>query len=149
LEEVEQVEMVMAQIPTKALYRIHASVMQEVKSKAYADATKLEVGRGVVKMIQITCDQLTMEKEEEEECANKLEHGLNTVYVHIQNSVKALKKSAEEKINLISEKIDQYKQEIENLKERINSTTLPEVLEQRKKEYALQIVEMEKQVRES
>jgi hypothetical protein len=47
LEEVEQVEMVMAQIPTKALYGLHASVMQEVQSRAHVDATNLEVGRGV------------------------------------------------------------------------------------------------------
>jgi hypothetical protein len=30
LEQVEQLEMVMAQIPTKALYRLSASAMQEV-----------------------------------------------------------------------------------------------------------------------
>jgi len=47
--------------------------MQEVKSKARADATNLEVGRGVAEMIKITCDQLTSEKEEEIECPDKLE----------------------------------------------------------------------------
>jgi hypothetical protein len=67
LGEVEQLEMVMAQIPTKALYGLQASVMQEVQSRARVDATNLEVGRGVVEMLQITCDQLTMEKEEEKE----------------------------------------------------------------------------------
>jgi hypothetical protein len=30
MEEVEQVEMIMAQIPTKSIYELHASVMQEV-----------------------------------------------------------------------------------------------------------------------
>jgi hypothetical protein len=67
LEEVEQVELVMAQIPTKALYGLQASVMQEVHSRACADATNIEVGRGVTEMLQITCDQLTVEKEEEKE----------------------------------------------------------------------------------
>jgi hypothetical protein len=38
--------------------------MQEVKSIAHVDATNLEVGRGVAEMLQITCDQLTLEKEE-------------------------------------------------------------------------------------
>ena len=58
--EVEQFEVFMAQIPTKALYRIEANVMQEVKSRAHADATNLEVSIGVTEMLQITCDQLSV-----------------------------------------------------------------------------------------
>jgi hypothetical protein len=65
--EIDQFEVVMAQIPTKALYGLQASIMQEVQSRARVDATNLEVGRGVVEMLQITCDQLTSEKEEEKE----------------------------------------------------------------------------------
>jgi hypothetical protein len=65
LEEVEQVEMVMEQIPTKALYGLQTSVMKEVKCRVHTDATNLEVGRGVAEMLQITCDQLTVGKEEE------------------------------------------------------------------------------------
>jgi hypothetical protein len=57
--------MIMAQIYTKALYRLKASVMQKVQSKARADTTKLEVGRGVIEMLQITWDQLTTKKEDD------------------------------------------------------------------------------------
>jgi hypothetical protein len=71
--DIDHFEVVMAQIPTKALYRLQASIMQEVQSRAHADATNLEVGRGVTEMLQITCDQLTSEKEEEKECTDKLE----------------------------------------------------------------------------
>jgi hypothetical protein len=46
------------------------------------DATNLEVGRGVVEMLQITCDQLNVEEEEKEK-ADKLEPGLTIVYDHI------------------------------------------------------------------
>jgi DNA repair exonuclease SbcCD ATPase subunit len=139
--------MVMAQIPTKALYRLQASVMQEVQSRARVDATNLEVGRGVVEMLQITCDQLTTEKEEEKECTDKLEQGLTMVYNRIPDNVQAPERSAEEKINLISQTIDQYKQEIEELKERLNPMTPPEVREQREQESSLQITEMEKEAR--
>jgi hypothetical protein len=58
-------EVVMVQIPTKSLYILQASVIQEVQSRACVDATNLEVGRGVTEMLQVTCDQLTSEKEEE------------------------------------------------------------------------------------
>jgi len=65
--------MVISQIPTKALYDLQASVMQEVKSRAHRDVTNLDVGRRVTEMLQITCDQFTVGKEEEKECINKLE----------------------------------------------------------------------------
>jgi hypothetical protein len=47
VRDIDQLELVMAQIPTKALYRLQASVMQEVQSRARTDATNLEVGREV------------------------------------------------------------------------------------------------------
>jgi hypothetical protein len=79
----EKFEVVMAQIPTKALYGLQASVMQEVQSRAHTDATNLEVHRGVAEMLQITCDQLNLKKEEEKERTDKLEQGLTTVYDRI------------------------------------------------------------------
>jgi hypothetical protein len=81
--------LVMAQIPTKALYGIQASVMQEVHSRAHADATNIEVGRGVTEMLQITCDQLTAEKEEEKERIDRLEQGLTMTYNRIPNNAQA------------------------------------------------------------
>jgi FtsZ-binding cell division protein ZapB len=60
--------------------------------------------------------------------------------------VQATERSAEEKINLIVQTIDQYRKEIEELKENLNPMTPPEVREQRKAEVALQLAEMEKQV---
>jgi predicted nucleic acid-binding Zn-ribbon protein len=41
--------------------------------------------------------------------------------------VQATESSTEEKINLITQKIDQYRKEIEELKEKFNPTTPPEV----------------------
>jgi hypothetical protein len=63
--KVEQFEVIMEQIPKRALYRLQANIMQEVKYRAHANVTNLEVGRGVAEMSQITCDQLNSEKEEE------------------------------------------------------------------------------------
>jgi predicted nucleic acid-binding Zn-ribbon protein len=123
----------MAQIPTKPLYKLQASVMEEVQSRAHVDATNMEVGRGVTEMIQITCDQLTAEKEEEKEHTNKLEQGLTMTYNRIPDNAQALERSVEERINLISQTIAQIKKDIEELKERINPMTPPEVREQREK----------------
>jgi hypothetical protein len=100
--DIDHFEVVMAQIPTKALYRLQASIMQEVQSRAHMDATNLEVGRGVTEMLQITCDQLTSEKEEEKEHTDKLEQGLTMVYNHIPDSTQAPDRSADENINIIA-----------------------------------------------
>jgi hypothetical protein len=62
----------------------------------------LEVGRGVVEMLQITCDQLTSEKHEEKEFSDKLEQGIIVVYNHVPNSAQALERSTKENIKIIS-----------------------------------------------
>jgi hypothetical protein len=41
LKELAQVDMVLAKIPTKALYRLQVSVVQEVQSCARTDAIEL------------------------------------------------------------------------------------------------------------
>jgi hypothetical protein len=70
------------------------------------------------------------------------------VYDRIPDNAQAPERSVEEKINMISQTIDRYKQEIEELKERLNPTNPLEVQEQREQQSALQIVEMEKEARE-
>jgi hypothetical protein len=72
MREFDKFEVFMAQIPTKALYELQASIMQEVQSRARGYAMNLEVGRGVIEMLQITCNQLTSEKEEEKQCTDKI-----------------------------------------------------------------------------
>jgi hypothetical protein len=59
-------------------------------------------------MLQITCDQPTSEKEEEKEHVDKLDHGLRMVYDGIPDNAQAPERSAEEKIQIISETIDGY-----------------------------------------
>jgi len=71
---------------------------------------------------------------------------LNATYNQILNKMHAAGSSAEDKINLITQTIDQYMQEIKDLKEKFNPTTPPKVREKRKTKAALQLVEMEKQV---
>jgi hypothetical protein len=121
--EVEQLEMVMAHIPTKDLYGLQASVMQEVQSRACTDATNLEVGRGFTEMLQITCDQLTMEKEEEKECADMVREGIdNDIQPNPQQRTRRKKKHRGEDQPHCT-KIDQYRKEIKELKENLNPMT--------------------------
>jgi hypothetical protein len=69
------------------------------------------------------------------------------VYDRIPDSTQEPERSAEDNINMITHTIDRYKQENEDLKERLNPTIPPEVREQREQQCALQIAEMEKESR--
>jgi hypothetical protein len=94
MDEVKQLDMVMLHIPMKDLYEIQSSVMQEVQTRAHADATNLEMGRGVADILQITCDLLTMEKENEKEQTDTIEHGLTKTYNRIPNMAQVVERSA-------------------------------------------------------
>jgi hypothetical protein len=83
VKDIEHLELVLAHIPTKALYGLQASVMQEVQSRAREDATNLEIDREVKEILQVTCEKITLEKEEEKQCADKLEKKLAEVYNNI------------------------------------------------------------------
>jgi hypothetical protein len=72
--------------------------------------------RGVTEMLQITFDPLNSEKEKEKEHIDNLEQALTTIYDHIPDNMKALERSAEENIKIISHTIQVYRKEIEELK---------------------------------
>jgi hypothetical protein len=65
MKDLEQLELVLAKIPTKALYILQVNFTQEVHSRAKADATELEFSKDVKEMIQLTIERVQMEKEEE------------------------------------------------------------------------------------
>jgi predicted RNase H-like nuclease (RuvC/YqgF family) len=124
--DTDQLELSMAHIPIKSLYNLQTSVMEEVQSRAHVDATNLEFSRGVTKILQITCDELNLEKEEGKGCIENLEKGLIGVYNCIPDTVHTPNRSTDEKINIITQRIEGYRKEIEELKEKLNPMTPPE-----------------------
>jgi len=56
-------DLVLTKIPTKVLYGLEASVMQEAQSIARVDAANIVIGHEVKEIIQVTCEQITLEKE--------------------------------------------------------------------------------------
>jgi hypothetical protein len=70
------------------------------------------------------------------------------VYNHILNSAQAPWRSAEEKIKIISQTIEGYRQKIEEIKEKLNPTTPPKIREKREQQSALHIVDIAKEARE-
>jgi hypothetical protein len=62
-------------------------------------------------------EQVKFETKEEKECADKIEQGVTTVYNHLPDNAQVESPSIEEKLNQISQTIDHYRQQIEELKE--------------------------------
>jgi hypothetical protein len=69
------------------------------------DATNLEIDREVKEILQVTCEKITLDKEEEKQRAEKLEKKLIEVYNIIPDCVQELEVTAEENIQMIAQKI--------------------------------------------
>jgi hypothetical protein len=145
LKYLAQVDMVLARIPTKALYRLQVSVAQEVQSRARTDTVELQEMKGDKEALELVIEQVKFETRGEKEHTDKIKQGVTTVYNHLPDNAQAESSSTEEKLNMISQTIDHYRKQIEELKEKLTLTTPPEVREQRKAEVALQLAELEKQ----
>jgi hypothetical protein len=76
-------ELVMERIPTKSLYGLQASVMQEVQSRAREDATNLTIGCEVKEILEVKCEKIMLENEEEKQHTDNLEKNLIEVYKSI------------------------------------------------------------------
>jgi hypothetical protein len=61
IKYVEHMDLVMDKIPTKSLYGLQASVMQELQTRARLDATNLEIDQEVKEIMQVTYEQIMME----------------------------------------------------------------------------------------
>jgi hypothetical protein len=109
LQNFKEMNIVLAQILMEALYVLQVSFMQEVQLRVFTDATKLEVSRGVMKMMKIMCDQLTTEKEEQKDRVDRLEQGVTTAYEKIPNSAQIVEPTTTQNIDHIVETIDEYR----------------------------------------
>jgi hypothetical protein len=98
-------------------------VLQEVQSRFREYSTNLQVGREVVEVLQITCDQLTLEKEEEKKHAKNLEKGLTTIYNNISECAQDLEDTSEGKFRRIALLMERYQHEITELTKKLTPTT--------------------------
>jgi hypothetical protein len=145
VKDIEHLNLVLEHIPTKELYGLQVSVMQEVQSRSREDVTNLEISREVKDILQVTCEQITLEKEEERQCVDKLEKQLTKVYNNISNYAQEPKVIAEEKIQKIVQPLERYKQKIAELVENFTPRTPLEVMEEREKEFVAHIDSIEKE----
>jgi hypothetical protein len=92
VKDMEHMELVLEKIPTKALYGLQASVMQEVQSRARVDATNLALDREVKEILQVTCEQIMLEKEEEKQHIDNLEKKIAQRYTRAYQTARRHRK---------------------------------------------------------
>jgi hypothetical protein len=101
VKDVEHMELVLAKVPTKALYKLQMSITQEVQSRARTNATNLETSKEEKEVLEIALKEVQIECKEEKKRADKLEQRLEEVFQMIPDSALGGEISAEENIKRI------------------------------------------------
>jgi hypothetical protein len=60
LKDIEQLDLVLSKIPTKALYKLHISVVHEVQSRARTNVMNLETTKEVKEILEISLNQVNL-----------------------------------------------------------------------------------------
>jgi hypothetical protein len=79
--------------------------------------------------LELVLEQVKLETKDDKYCTDRLEQGVVVAYDIIQKSMQIEEPMTMRKIDQIMKTIYQYKQEIENLQERLIPTTPQEVKE--------------------
>jgi cysteinyl-tRNA synthetase len=102
LKDIEQLDLAMSKIPNKVLYKLQMSVAQEVKSRARTNEKNLETIKEEKEILEITLKEVQIERDEEKQCAEKLEQTLEEVFQTILDIALAEQLNAKENIQWIA-----------------------------------------------
>jgi hypothetical protein len=64
LEDIDHLDLALPKIPTKALYKIHGSVVQEIHSSAYAYYTSLKLSNEDNNTLEINLNHVNFDRDE-------------------------------------------------------------------------------------
>jgi len=79
-------DLVLSKIPNKALYKLHSSVTNEVQSRATTDETDLNIYKEVKEILEISLNQVHIERDKEKQHADKLAQMIEEVFKIITDS---------------------------------------------------------------
>jgi hypothetical protein len=144
LKDLDHIQLVLTQMPSRELYKLQVSVDHEIQSRAHKNLVELQQATKKREALETVCAQAKSETKEEKECRNELERRVEEVFGKLPTTAQGNELPATEKIDQIAQAIDQYQKEIETLRGQIRPTTPPAVKEQRKQEATIQLQELEK-----
>ena len=64
LKDIDNLDLALPKIPTKVLYKVHVSIVQEIQSSAYADSTRLQLANEDNNTLKITLNHVHFERDE-------------------------------------------------------------------------------------
>jgi hypothetical protein len=127
LKEIETLDLALAKIPTKALYKLQISVVQEIQSRERSDATNLQIAQEENITLKEAINQEGKEKKIVQQKVEEMEKHISEVFQTIPDNAESEEVSSEEKMRKIAQALEQYKSQIKELEERAVPTTPPEV----------------------
>jgi hypothetical protein len=73
LKDLDQIQLVLTWMPTKALYQLQVSVDHEIQSRAHKNLVELQQPKKKRKNLETVCTQEKSETQEEKGCITELE----------------------------------------------------------------------------
>jgi hypothetical protein len=74
VKDIDHLDLVLAKVPTKALYKLQVSVAHEIQSRAHADVTELQITKYIRDTLNINLNEVQVEKDEAKKCIGKIDH---------------------------------------------------------------------------
>ena len=139
LKDLDHIQLVLTQIPSRELYKLQVSVDQEMQSWAHKKLLELQQATKKREALETVCAQAKSETQEEKEQKNKLERRVEEFFWKLPTTAQGNELPAAEKIDWIAQAIDQYQKEIETLNGHIRLKTPPTVKEKRKEDVGMQL----------
>jgi DNA-directed RNA polymerase specialized sigma54-like protein len=103
----------------------------------------LQTARNGKEALELVVEKVKLETQEEKQHTDNLEKKLKEVFTRIPDNTQAAMSNAKEQIQIIVQTLEDYKKEIEDLKEKLTPTTPPEVTVRKGTTEALQVEIME------
>jgi hypothetical protein len=80
LKDLDHIQLVLKQMPSRALHKFQVSVDHEVQSRAHKNLVELQQTKKKHKALEKLCEQAKLETREEKECKNELERRVGGVF---------------------------------------------------------------------
>jgi hypothetical protein len=99
LKYLAQIQLVMKQIPRKALYKLQVSVVQQVQSHARTYAIELQHTKDRKEELELVLEQVNLEIKDEKDRTDRLEQGVVVAYDRIPKIMQIAEPKTTQKID--------------------------------------------------
>jgi hypothetical protein len=111
LKDIHHLDLALPKVPTKALYKLQISVMQEIQSRAHADDTSLQLANEVKKTLEMTLYQVHLRGKKQIN-TGIIDQQVEEVFKTILDSTQGGNIPTEEKIEKIMQAMETYRSHI-------------------------------------